>query len=154
MYSTISSNPMTSGRMKRLIVAPLAVALLLALAMATMTANAHAETLTANVSTEVDGCPVRGSALFDTNTNVLTVDYYTRSPYLFSACRVKLVTDFRHGDYTLGTRDIRVPTACALTDPSCGSTQEGTLRFNGAFQPAFLISHINNITLSAAPRER
>jgi hypothetical protein len=70
------------------------------------------------------GGPCSGSANASWNraANVVTINSTAHSSYAFAACRLKVVLDWTATGWPVGyvTRDI--PTACALTDPTCSST--------------------------------
>lgn len=103
--------------------AALALGATVAPAQASPTASSSALPNVLAASTSVGGpCSGYANASWNRGSNVVTINDEAHSSYAFAACRLKVTLTWSAGGYSVTQLVHNIPTACALTDPTCPST--------------------------------
>jgi hypothetical protein len=132
---TTHARPLT--RLTRLALAAVALTLALGASVSPAQASVSDPTLFDNVPTTTlhttpwwqggGSCTASASARWDRAQNLLTLNGSAHTSAPFNGCKARLRVTFWANDegldLSLGSAAEDIPTACAVTDPSCPSTQ-------------------------------
>lgn len=140
---------MTSS-IRRLVLAGAGATLALGAAVAPANASAADPHLVASTS-RGGACSGAASADWDRSSNAVTIKAQAHSSYLFSGCRLRVVLTWTAQGYTAGQVSHDIPTACALSDPTCPSTVYETYRQASAVA-LFAVPSADTLTAQLVPR--
>jgi hypothetical protein len=88
------------------------------------------------------GCGAEAYAVYYPINDQALIETTVQSPYWFAACRAKAQV-FVHTDVGIFPSAVHYATACAVTDPTCASTQTTVGEYWG--QTPGLTAHVNQI---------
>lgn len=125
-----------------------------ALALGAALTPANASTTDAHlVATASQGGACSGTASADwaRQSNTLLINSSAHSSYLFAGCRLKVVLTFWAGTYQVTSYTHAIPTACALSDPTCPSTVYETFRASDVVV-GFAVPFVDHVTAQVTGR--
>lgn len=97
-------------------------------------------------------CSGYANASWNRANNIVTINDEAHSSYLFAGCRLKVTLTWSAGGYTVTQFVHNIPTACALSDPTCPSTVYENGWNQGGIVVPFAVPFVDKLTATISGR--